>query len=129
MRNHLCAGAVVLAALAPGFAFAQASTATGAIGGAAVGAVVGGPVGAVVGGAVGATMGAAAEPPAEVRTYVLEESRPSYRVEREVVVGEPLPPDVQVYAVPKYDKYRYTVVNDQRVIVDPETRKVIQIVR
>jgi len=129
MRNHLFAGALMLAAVTPGLAFAQASTATGAVGGAAVGAVVGGPVGAVVGGAVGATMGAAAEPPAGVRTYVVQERRPSVRMEREVVVGQPLPSNVEIYAVPNYNQYGYTVVNERRVIVDPNTRQVIEVIQ
>ncbi|TCT03176.1 DUF1236 domain-containing protein [Aquabacter spiritensis] len=128
MRNRIVAAAAALAMLTPSLAFAQASTATGAVGGAAVGAVVGGPVGAVVGGAVGATMGAAAEPPQAVRTYVVQESRPSVRMDGQVVVGEPLPRTVEVYSVPNYNQYGYTVVNEQRVIVDPNTRRVIQVV-
>lgn len=128
MRNRLVVTGAVLAAMVPGLAFAQASTATGAVGGAAVGAVVGGPVGAVVGGAVGATMGAAAEPPAEVRSYVIQENRPSVRMERQVVVGEPLPSTVRVYQVPN-SQYEYTVVNDQRVIVEPGSRRVIQVIQ
>jgi hypothetical protein len=31
--------------------------------------------------------------------------------------------------VPKHKKYSYAVVNNQRVIVDPRTRQVVQIVR
>ncbi|GGF53623.1 hypothetical protein GCM10007301_11350 [Azorhizobium oxalatiphilum] len=128
MRNRLIASAIVLTTLAPVAAFAQASTATGAVGGAAVGAVVGGPVGAVVGGVAGATVGAAAEPPAEVRSYVIQERRPSVRVEREVVVGEAVPAGVQLYTIPNNSAYEYTVVNDRRVIVEPRTRKVIQVI-
>ncbi|WP_127089134.1 DUF1236 domain-containing protein [Aquabacter cavernae] len=128
MRNRLMVTGALLASLVPGLAFAQASTATGAVGGAAVGAVVGGPVGAVVGGAVGATMGAAAEPPAAVRTYVIQENRPSVRMDRQVVVGEPLPSTVRVYQVPD-SQYEYSVVNDQRVIVEPGTRRVIQVIQ
>ncbi|MBA4788177.1 MAG: DUF1236 domain-containing protein [Pseudomonadota bacterium] len=128
MRNRLMVTGALLASLVPGLAFAQASTATGAVGGAAVGAVVGGPVGAVVGGAVGATMGAAAEPPAEVRSYVIQENRPSVRMERQVVVGEPLPSTVRVYQVPN-SQYEYSVVNDQRVIVEPGSRRVIQVIQ
>lgn len=133
MRNKLLIGPVLLGLALPAFvpasAFAQASTATGAVGGAAVGAVVGGPVGAVVGGAVGATVGAAAEPPPEVRSYVMRERRASVRVEQDVVVGEPLPPDVVLYEIPDTDAYEYTVVNDRRVIVEPRTRKVVYIVQ
>lgn len=128
MRNGILASTVALSLLAPVAAFAQASTATGAVGGAAVGAVVGGPVGAVVGGVAGASIGAAAEPPAEVRSYVIQERRPSVRVEREVVVGEPLPSNVQLYTIPNNNAYEYTVVNDRRVIVEPRTRKVIQVI-
>ncbi|MEP9352633.1 DUF1236 domain-containing protein [Xanthobacter sp. KR7-65] len=132
MRKTLLISSVIaglaVPVLAPAAAFAQASTATGAVGGAAVGAVVGGPVGAVVGGAVGATVGAAAEPPQEVRTYVMKERRPSVRVQQEVVVGQPLPEGVAIYDIPQTKDYEYTVVNDRRVIVDPRTRKVVYIV-
>jgi hypothetical protein len=128
MRNHMLASAVAIAVLAPTLAFAQASTATGAVGGAAAGAVVGGPVGAVVGGTVGAAVGAAAEPPAEVRTYVTRETVPSVRVTEKVVVGEPLPATVTLRPVPNHADYGFAVVNDRRVIVEPKTRKVIQII-
>jgi hypothetical protein len=128
MRNHMLASAVAIAVLSPTLCFAQASTATGAVGGAAAGAVVGGPVGAVVGGTVGAAVGAAAEPPAEVRTYVTRESAPSVRVTEKVVVGEPLPATVVLRPVPNHADYSFAVVNDRRVIVEPKTRKVIQII-
>lgn len=129
MRDKLLIGSVLLGLVAaPAAAFAQASTATGAVGGAAAGAVVGGPVGAVVGGAVGATIGAAAEPPPEVRSYVMKERRASVRLQREVVVGEPLPGSVTLYEIPNTNDYEYTVVNDRRVIVEPKTRKVVYIV-
>lgn len=128
MHNRILVGSLLLSLAAPTLAFAQASTVTGAVGGAAVGAVVGGPVGAVVGGAVGATVGAAAEPPVEVRTYVMKERRSSVRLEQDVVVGQPLPGSVVLYEVPDHKGYRYTVVNDRRVIVEPGTRKVVYIV-
>lgn len=127
MIRKMLVGAAAIAVMAPSLAFAQASTATGAVGGAAVGVVVGGPVGAVVGGAVGATVGAAAEPPAEVRAYVVKERRPSVAVREEVVVGRPLPKQVVLYDIPN-SSYDYSVVNDQRVIVEPGTRKVLYIV-
>jgi hypothetical protein len=127
MRYQLIVTTVALA-LSPSVCFAQASTATGAIGGAAAGAVVGGPVGAVVGGAIGGTVGMAAEPPAEVRTYVVRQRHPSVRVEEEVVVGEALPPRVKLYTIPKHRQYSYAIVNERRVIVEPKTRKVIQVI-
>ena len=128
MRNHMLASAVAIAVMAPTLAWAQASTATGAVGGAAAGAVVGGPVGAVVGGTVGAAVGMAGEPPAEVRTYVTREQAPSVRVTEKVVVGEPLPATVVLRPVPNHADYNFAVVNDRRVIVEPKTRKVIQII-
>ena len=120
MRKQMFASAVAIAVMAPTLAFAQASTATGA--------VVGGPVGAVVGGTVGAAIGASAEPPAEVRTYVTRESVPSVRVTDKVVVGEPLPATVVLRPLPSHAEYSFAVVNEKRVIVEPKTRKVIQII-
>lgn len=128
MRKYLLATTIAVAALSPTFSFAQESTATGAVGGAAVGAVVGGPVGAVVGGTVGAAVGSAAEPPAEVRTYVTRERVPSVAVREKVVVGEPLPASVELRTIPSHKEYVYAVVNDRRVIVEPRSRKVIQII-
>jgi hypothetical protein len=127
MRKHLLA-TVAIVVLSPSLCWAQASTATGAVGGAAAGAVVGGPVGAVIGGTVGAAVGSAAEPPAEVRTYVTREKVPSVRVTEEVVVGRPLPATVELRTIPNHTEYSYAVVNDRRVIVEPKTRKIIQIV-
>ncbi|MDX3928736.1 MAG: DUF1236 domain-containing protein [Shinella sp.] len=65
--------------------------------------------------------------PGEVRTYVLEQSVPSVRYEQEVLVGEPLPEAVEVYPVEGHDDYAYTIVNERRVIVNPQTRTVIQV--
>jgi hypothetical protein len=128
MRKYMLASTVAIAVLSPTLCFAQASTATGAVGGAAAGAVVGGPVGAVVGGTVGAAVGMAGEPPAEVRTYVTREQVPSVRVTEKIVVGEALPATVTLRPVPNHAAYSFAVVNDRRVIVEPKTRKVIQII-
>jgi hypothetical protein len=56
------------------------------------------------------------------------ERAPSVRLQERVVVGEPLPPTIELRAVPRYTAYRYAVVNDQRVIVDPRIRRVIRII-
>ena len=127
MRIRLLAATAVLA-LSPAIAFAQGSTVGGAVGGAVVGGVVGGPVGAVIGAGVGSTVGMAAEPPDEVVTYVRRERAPSVAVQERVVVGEPLPATVEIHTVPKYEKYSYAVVNNQRVIVEPRSRKVIKVI-
>ena len=121
--------ALMAAAAMPSAALAQANAVGGAVGGAAVGGVVGGPVGAVVGAAVGGTVGAATEPPPDaVVTYVEREDVPSVTVREHVVVGEALPDTVVIHKVPQHEKYAYAVVNKQRVIVDPQSRKVIKII-
>lgn len=123
---------VVSVALIPGAALAQSSTVTGAAGGAATGAIVGGPVGAAVGGVAGAVVGTAIDPPpAPVREYVVREAPMPAQpvvVEREIVVGEALPETIEVHRVPNYDGYSYAVVNNHRVIVEPETRRVIEVI-
>ena len=43
-------------------------------------------------------------------------------------VGEPLPEYVELRPVPSHAEYRYGVVNDQRVIVEPRSRKIIRII-
>jgi hypothetical protein len=84
---------------------------------------------AVVVGGGGGTVGVAVEaPPPPVVTYVEREDIPSVTVEEHVVVGQPLPGTVELHTIPKYKKYSYAIVNDQRVIVDPGTRKVIKII-
>ncbi|KLK90771.1 membrane protein [Microvirga vignae] len=109
---------------------AGAGLATGAV----TGAIVGGPVGAVVGGAVGAIAGGALAAPqaAQVQQYVVTQGTPSVRVQEQVVVGQPLPRQVELYAVPSsvgvQTQYRYSVVNDRTVLVDPQTRQVIQVI-
>ena len=129
MRTRFLVALLAATTLAPAAAFAQASTAGGAVGGAVVGGAVGGPVGAVVGAGVGATVGLAAEPPGEVVTYVQRDTGPSVVVQERVVVGEPLPATVELRTVPQHTEYRYAVVNNQRVIVEPKTRKVIKIIQ
>ena len=82
----------------------------------------------MVGGTVGAAVGAAVEIPNAVITSIDAERAPSVVVRERVVVGEPLPDTVELRPVPRYTEYRYAVVNDRRVIVDPRTRRVIKII-
>lgn len=124
-------GAVVLGAFASPV-LAQEGTVTGAAGGAVTGAIVGGPVGAAVGGVVGAIAGTAvAPPPDRVVTYVQQQPVPAQPVviERQVVVGEPLPQEVVLTKIPEDPTYAYAVVNNQRVIVDPQTYVVVGVVQ
>jgi hypothetical protein len=67
------------------------------------------------------------------QSYVVEEQTPSYRVPGDIQIGTTLP-DVGVtyYDVPERfgaTRYRYTIVNDRTVLVDPKTRKVMQVVQ
>jgi hypothetical protein len=119
MQKHLVAGAAALALMMPVIASAQTPIEDGA----RAGAAAAGPVGAIVGGAVGA----AVEIPASVLGFVATAPGPSVVVEEQIVVGEPLPDRVRVQPIPRSD-YRYAVVNGQRVIVDPRTRRIVRIV-
>jgi hypothetical protein len=69
-----------------------------------------------------------APPPPEVRVVVVQQTTPSIVYEQPIVVGETLPTTVVLYPVPGYDNYYYTVVNNERVIVDPQSRTVLQVV-
>ncbi|MFN7093283.1 MAG: DUF1236 domain-containing protein [Allorhizobium sp.] len=124
---------IVLAASVALFAtgaMAQESTVNGAVGGAVTGAIVGGPIGAAVGGIVGAAAGTAIDPPPEqVITYVREQPVPAQpiMVQQEIAVGQPLPQTVILTPVPESPTYSYAYVNERRVIVDPQTYTVVQV--
>ena len=94
-----------------------------------VGAVVGGVIGGVVGGVSG-VLGVDERP--RFRSYVVEQRRPSYQYREDVRVGAVLPDDgVTYYDVPpEYGvrEYRYTVVNGRTVLVEPRTRRIVEIV-
>jgi hypothetical protein len=80
----------------------------------------------MVGGTVGAAVGAGLEIPNAVLGGIPRSD--SVVVEERVVVGEPLPPAVELRVVPNHREYSYAVVNDRRVIVEPRTRKVIRVI-
>ena len=137
MRLKLVIGAAALAAVFP-----LAANAQGVIGGAERGAAEGGaaagPVGAVVGGAVGAATGGVAgvlgiDQRPRFREYVVHEHVPSYRYAEPLRPGVILPEEgVRYYDVPaEYGPahgYRYTVVNEHPVLVEPRTRRVIEVI-
>ncbi|MGE0725069.1 MAG: DUF1236 domain-containing protein [Alphaproteobacteria bacterium] len=65
-----------------------------------------------------------------IREYVVKEQRPSVRVENvEIRPGVVLPPSVQFYSVPQVQTYQYGYVNDNYVVVEPQTRRVIEVIR
>ena len=118
--------------LVTGVAIAQEGkgAATGMLGGAATGAIVGGPIGAGVGAIIGGVAGGAIDPPPrEVVTYVEQAPMPAQpvMVEQEIVVGKSVPETVVLTPVPENPAYAYTVINQRRVIVEPKSRTVVQV--
>ena len=134
MNYKLLTGVALATALSfSAAANAQNGAAAGATTGAVTGAIVGGPVGAAVGAGVGAVAGGIADDTRpRFGSYVSERRVPSYRYDREVVVGADLPSSgVTYYEVPReygVTKYRYTVVNDRTVLVDPSSHRIIQVI-
>jgi hypothetical protein len=130
-----------IAALAAAMALPVATRAQGVPGGIERGSRDGeraaGPVGAVIGGVIGGVVGGVAgvlgvdERP-RFRNYVVEQRRPSYQYREDVRIGGMLPDEgVSYYDVPpEYGArdYRYTVVNGRTVLVDPRTRRIVEIV-
>jgi hypothetical protein len=66
------------------------------------------------------------------REYIVRERVPNYTVPDRVIVGGVLPEaGVTYYDVPQTfgtTPYRYTVVNGQTVLVEPRTRRIVQVV-
>jgi hypothetical protein len=66
------------------------------------------------------------------REYVIEQRVPAYTVPDRVVVGTVLPDTgVTYYDVPQRfgsTPYRYTVVNGSTVLVEPRSRRIVQVV-
>jgi hypothetical protein len=131
-------GIAVMAALLSVPAAAQAQGLVGgAERGANDGAAVGGPVGAIVGGAVGAAAGTVGgilgvQDRPRFRTYVEHEHVRSYDYDQPLQNGAVLPDDYTYYDVPSeyhvQPNYRYTVVNHRTVLVDPRTRRVVEVI-
>jgi hypothetical protein len=137
MQSRLLVPTILLAFLALPMTAQAQGTVRGMERGAAQGGHDAGPVGAVVGGAVGAVAGTVGgilgvEDRPRFREYVVHERVPSYRYSDEFVVGAVLPESgVTYYDVPAdyhVTGYRYTYVNDHAVLVDPRTRRIVQII-
>jgi Protein of unknown function (DUF1236) len=66
------------------------------------------------------------------REYVIRERIPDYSIPERVIVGTVLPEDgVTFYDVPQtygVTPYRYTVVNGRTVLVEPRSRRIVQII-
>jgi len=109
----------------------------GARDGAARGEMIAGPLGAAVGSAVGAAVGTAngilgLDRRERFRIYASAERRPSFRLARPLRVGTVLPEDGVIYydVPPEFalPNYAYTVVNDHPVLVEPRSRRVVEVI-
>lgn len=112
-------------------------TVRGAEEGAEQGGQAAGPLGAIVGGAVGAATGTVGgilgvDDRPRFREYVVRQHRPSYSYSEDLRVGAVLPESgVTYYDVPaEYHApgYRYTYVNERLVLVEPRTRRIVEII-
>jgi hypothetical protein len=134
----------------------QNGAATGAAQGNQVGGPIGGIVGGAVGAGVGAATGAVgtatgiatgavngatgivggifgADERPRFHDYVQGENYPSYTYRRPLRVGVILPRSGVVYHevpadYPNAHRYRFARVNDRTVVVDPRTRRVVDII-
>ena len=118
MRNRLLAIAAIAGAMAAPIA-AQAQSDT-------VGVVRGGGV------VIGDIDGITPEQRPAFREYVVRERVPTFTIPDRVTVGGVLPEaGITYYDVPQSyaaTPYRYTVVNGQTVLVEPRSRRIVQVV-
>jgi hypothetical protein len=137
MQTKFFVPMMLLATLTLPMAAQAQGTVRGAQEGAAQGGRDAGPVGAVVGGTLGAVAGTVGgilgvEERPRFREYVIRERQPSYRYSDDFRVGAVLPEaGVTYYEVPAeyhVTGYRYTYVNDRPVLVDPRTRRIVEII-
>lgn len=103
------------------------ATAGAALGAGAASLLVGGPAAVAAGAILGAAGGASA-PADETVTYVTQNPVEPVYLNGEVVVGAGIPENVEIYTVPDTD-YSYAYVNDAPVVVNPEDRRIVYIVR
>jgi hypothetical protein len=109
---------------------------------AAVVAVISAPVAALAQGTVGVVGGNSvvvdqdggliAEQRPAFREYVVREAVPTFTIPDRIVVGTVLPEaGVTIYDVPQRfggTPYRYTVVNGATVLVEPRSRRIVQVI-
>jgi hypothetical protein len=118
MRNKILAITAIVAAMsAPIAAQAQSDT---------VGIVRGGSV------VIDDDAGIAVDQRPAFREYIVRERVPEYTIPDRVVVGGVLPEaGVTYYDVPQTfgaTPYRYTVVNGRTVLVEPRSRRIVQVI-
>jgi hypothetical protein len=119
MRNRLLAIAAIAGAIAAPIAVkAQTTITTGTAGGSTV--------------VIGEHEGIAADQRPAFREYIVRERVPNYTISERITVGAVLPETgVTYYDVPQsfgMTPYRYTVVNGQTILVEPRSRRIVQVV-
>ena len=68
-----------------------------------------------------------------IKKYVTTEKVRPYKMQSRVTVGATLPADVELVAVPEtwgpsFRSYRYVYTGDDVVLVDPSSRRVIEVI-
>jgi Protein of unknown function (DUF1236) len=116
MWKYLLVTSLVMAAMSAPIA-AQAQTGT---------------VGVTGGVAVDDALGIAPDQRSAFREYIVREKVPNYSIPDRIVVGGVLPETgVTYYDVPQTfgaTPYRYTVVNGRTVLVEPRSRRIVQVI-
>jgi len=68
-----------------------------------------------------------------IKEYVVKEKIRPYRLQSRVTVGATLPADVELAPVPQawgpaFSSYRYVYTGDDVVLVDPTSRRVVDVI-
>jgi Protein of unknown function (DUF1236) len=117
MRNRILAIAAIAAAVSTPIA-AQAQSTVGVVRGDTV--------------VIDDNQGIAVDQRPAFREYIVRERVPNYTIPDRVIVGGVLPETgVTYYDVPQtfgVTPYRYTVVNGRTVLVEPRSRRIVQVV-
>lgn len=69
----------------------------------------------------------------KIKQYVVEERVKPVRVEQRIAVGATLPAEIELSPVPPawgppFARYRYVYTDEQVVLVDPSSRRVVEII-
>ncbi|WP_116597122.1 DUF1236 domain-containing protein [Primorskyibacter marinus] len=107
---------------------ALGAAAGGTWGAAAGSLLVGGPAAVAAGAVLGGMTGAASTLDETTVTYVEKNPVDPVYLNGEVAVGAGIPQEVELYSVPESD-YDYINVNEQYVLVNPENRRIVTVVR
>ena len=107
---------------------AYSATLGGATGAAVAGAIIGGPAAIAAGLIAGAVIGERLDPDPQTITYIEQNPVDPVYAEGEVAVNAVLPAEVVLTPVPDA-QYTYANVNGQYVLVAPDDRRIVYVVR